>query len=36
VVIEKVRGPEKEKSMDKRSNRERAEKAFRDWQDGTG
>ncbi len=22
--------------MDKRSNRERAEKAFRDWQDGTG
>ena len=22
--------------MDERSNRERAEKAFRDWQDGTG
>jgi uncharacterized protein len=36
MVIEKVRGTEKEKSMDKRSNRERAEKAFRDWQDGTG
>jgi hypothetical protein len=26
----------KEKSMDKRSNREKAEKAFRDWQNGTG
>jgi uncharacterized protein len=36
VVIEKARGTEKEKSMDKRSNRERAEKAFRDWQAGTG
>jgi uncharacterized protein len=36
VVIEKVRGTEKEKSMDNRSNREKAEKAFRDWKDGTG
>jgi ketosteroid isomerase-like protein len=36
VVIEKVRGTEKEKSMDERSNRERVEKAFRDWHDGTG
>jgi hypothetical protein len=27
---------DKEKSADERSNRERVEKAFRDWQDGTG
>jgi ketosteroid isomerase-like protein len=29
-------GNRKEKIMDETSNRERAEKAFRDWQEGTG
>ena len=36
VLVERPLGATKEKIMDQRSNRERAEKAFRDWQDGTG
>jgi ketosteroid isomerase-like protein len=36
VLVERPLGARKERIMDERSNRERVEKAFRDWEDGTG
>jgi len=36
VLVERPLGAGKEKIMDERTNRERAEKAFRDWSAGTG
>ena len=36
VLVERPLGTRREKLMDERSNREKAEKAFCDWYDGTG
>src|ERR671932_569535 len=36
ALVKRPLGARKEKIMDERSNRERVEKAFRDWQDGAG